>query len=381
MNEDHKYIDFDAYERVAEPHKRERASAWRTAIGLQDVDGLRVSEYLKETAVKHIEGDITIDEVREQLRSYYVNKTTHDADDAEKEEADRVAANITKLLNEQSFSLTPLEFLNIHRHLFEGIFKHAGEIRPFDISKKEWVLQGDTVVYGRAADILAALKYDIQTESDFCYKGLTSDETISHIVDFVTLLWQNHPFREGNTRTTAVFVIKYLRSCGFTVNNELFADNSWYFRNALVRANYRNPQKGIQPDKSFLVKFFRNLLLGENDELKNRYMLIGYKEEMEESRIGEPFNPSSTQQVPNKLVTDNPNVLSVINAIGKDECSIKQIMEIMNLKDRPSFLSVYLTPAIAKGFVRMKFPNSHHHPRQKYLLTLKGLMLLDGSNI
>ena len=381
MNEEHKYIDFESYERVAEPHKRERASAWRTAIGLQDVDGLSVSEYLKETAVKHIEGDITIDEVREQLRSYYVNKTTHDAEDTEKEEADRVAANITKLLNEQSFSLTPLEFLNIHRHLFEGIFKHAGEIRPFDISKKEWVLQGDTVVYGRAADIHAALKYDIQTERDFSYKGLTSDEIISHVVDFVTLLWQNHPFREGNTRTTAVFIIKYLRSCGFKVNNELFSDNSWYFRNALVRANYRNPQKGIHPDKSFLVKFFRNLLLGENNELKNRYMLIGYREEMEESRVYEPLNPTSTQQVPNKLVTNNPNVLSVTNAIGKDECSIKQIMEIMNLKDRPSFLSVYLTPAIAEGFVRMKFSNSPHHPRQRYLLTLKGLMLLDGSNI
>ena len=126
MSEKQKYIDFEAYERVAEPHKRERASTWRTVIGLQDVDGLRVSEYLKETAVRHIEGDITIYEVREQLRSYYVNKTTHDADDAEKEEADRVAANITKLLNEQSFSLTPLAFLNIHRHLFEGIFKHAG---------------------------------------------------------------------------------------------------------------------------------------------------------------------------------------------------------------------------------------------------------------
>ena len=148
MNEDHKYIDFETYERVAEPHKRERASAWRTAIGL--------------------------DEDREQLRSYYINKTTHDADDSEKEEADRVAAYITKLLNEQSFSLTPLEFLNIHRHLFEGIFKHAGEIRPFDISKKEWVLQGDTVVYGCAADIHAALKFDIPTERNFSYKGSIS---------------------------------------------------------------------------------------------------------------------------------------------------------------------------------------------------------------
>lgn len=183
------YIDFEAYERVAEPHKRERASAWRTAIGLQDVDGLKVSDYLKETAVRHIEGDITIDDVREQLKSYYVNKTTHDEDDAEKEEADRVAANIAKLLSEKSFSFTALEFLNVHRHLFEGVFKHAGEVRPYDISKKEWILQGDTVVYGRAADIMMALRYDIQQEKDFNYKGLSTDEIISHIVDFVTLLY------------------------------------------------------------------------------------------------------------------------------------------------------------------------------------------------
>ena len=169
------YIDFEAYERVAEPHKRERASAWRTAIGLQDVDGLKVSDYLKETAVRHIEGDITIDDVREQLKSYYVNKTNHDKDDAEKEEADRVAANIAKLLSEKSFSFTALEFLNIHRHLFDGVFKHAGEVRPYDISKKEWVLQGDSVVYGRAADIMMALRYDIQQEKDFSYKGLSTD--------------------------------------------------------------------------------------------------------------------------------------------------------------------------------------------------------------
>ena len=377
MNEEQKYIDFEAYERVAEPHKRERVSAWRTAIGLQDVDGLRVSDYLKEIAVKHIEGDITIDEVREQLQSYYVNKTTHDADDAEKEEADRVAANITKLLNEKSFSLTPLEFLNIHRHLFEGIFKHAGEIRPYDISKKEWVLQGDTVVYGRAADIHEALKYDIQTERDFSYKGLTTDEIISHVVDFVTLLWQNHPFREGNTRTTAVFVIKYLRSCGFNVNNELFADNSWYFRNALVRANYRNPQKGIQPDKSFLVKFFRNLLLGENNELKNRYMLIGYKDDENDTHTS---TRTSTHTSSIDIQPSSENVTRLVLAIGKEEMSVKSMMEAVGLKNRPNFMDYSLAPAIREGFVCMKYPANPHHPRQRYLLTVKGLMLLDGNN-
>lgn len=368
------YLDFEAYERLAEPHKRERASLWRTAIGLQDVDGLKVSDYLKEAAVKHIEGDITIDDVRHQLKSYYVNKTTHDNDDAEKEEADRVAANIAKLLSEQSFSFTALEFLNIHRHLFDGVFKHAGEIRPYDISKKEWVLQGDTVVYGRAADIMMALRYDIQQEKDFCYKGLTTDEIINHIVDFVTLLWQNHPFREGNTRTTAVFVIKYLRSIGFRANNDLFAENSWYFRNALVRANYRNPSKGVEPNKSFLVKFFRNLMLGEQHELKNRYMLIGYNDTDNTHTSTHTSTRTSTNNLKASLTE---NVKRLILAIGTDEKSVKEMMEAVGLKNRPNFLEYSLTPAISDGFVTMKYPSSPRHPRQKYLLTVKGLAVYD----
>lgn len=368
------YLDFEAYERLAEPHKRERASLWRTAIGLQDVDGLKVSDYLKEAAVKHIEGDITIDDVRQQLKSYYVNKTTHDNDDAEKEEADRVAANIAKLLSEQSFSFTALEFLNIHRHLFDGVFKHAGEIRPYDISKKEWVLQGDTVVYGRAADIMMALRYDIQQEKDFCYKGLTTDEIINHIVDFVTLLWQNHPFREGNTRTTAVFVIKYLRSIGFRANNDLFAENSWYFRNALVRANYRNPSKGVEPNKSFLVKFFRNLMLGEQHELKNRYMLIGYNDTDNTHTSTHTSTRTSTN---NLKVSLTENVKRLILAIGTEEKSVKEMMEAVGLKNRPNFLEYSLTPAISDGFVTMKYPSSPRHPRQKYLLTVKGLAVYD----
>ena len=371
--DNNRYIDFEAYERVAEPHKREKASVWRTAIGLQDVDGLKVSDYLKQTAIKHIEGDITIDEVREQLRTYYISKTTHDDDDAAKEEADRVAANIAKLLGEKSFSLTALEMLNIHRHLFEGVFKHAGEVRPYDISKKEWILQGDTVIYGRAADIHEALKYDIQQERDFNYSGLSYDQIIAHIVDFVSLLWQNHPFREGNTRTTAVFIIKYLRSCGFKVNNDLFADNSWYFRNALVRANYRNPSRNIEPDKSFLTLFFRNLILGELNELKNRYMLIGY---IGDTPTSTPAStPTSTEQVQvggNQFITDNENIKRLIVVVGEQKMSVKEMMEATGLKDRKNFLEYTLNPAINEGWVRMLYPDSPRHPRQKYLLTIKG---------
>ena len=212
--------------------------------------------------------------------------------------------------------------------------------------------------------------WQIQQEKDFNYKGLNTDEIISHIVDFVTLLWQNHPFREGNTRTTAVFVIKYLRSMVFKVNNDLFADNSWYFRNALVRANYRNPFKGIEPDKSFLVNFFRNLMLGEKNELKNRYMLIGYIH----ANTPHTSTHTSLKDVVFKL---SDNAKRLIIAIGTDEKSVKEIMEAVRLKNRPNFLEYSLTPAIREGFVTMKYPNSPRHPRQKYLLTVKGLAVYD----
>lgn len=366
-----RYIDFEAYERASEPHKREKASAWRTAIGLQDVDGLRVSDYLKETALKHIEGDITIDDVRDQLQTYYLSKTTRDQSDQDTEEADKVAVNITKLLNERSFSLKVSEYLSIHRHIFEGVFEHAGEIRNYDISKKEWVLQGDTILYGRADDIMEALKFDISEERQFKYRGLSVSQMIEHIVDFTAMIWQNHPFREGNTRTTAVFMIKYLRSMGFNVNNDLFADNSWYFRNALVRANYRNPSKGIDVDKSFLEKFFRNLILNENNELKNRYMLI-------DPSSNPSSNPSSyppTHQVTetNSFIPEDAYVARLIHVVGTKQLSLKAMMDLLGLKDRVSFKKTSLSPSITQGFVTMLYPDKPNSPRQKYLLTTKGL--------
>lgn len=373
------YLDFEAYERAKEPHTRQKASAWRTAIGLQDVDGLKVSDYLRETAAKHIEGDITIDEARDMIRDYYVSKTAHDQQDEDTEEADKVSANITKLLNEQSFSFTAGEFLNIHRHIFEGVFKHAGEIRPYDISKKEWVLRGDTILYGRAEDIRMALEYDIDQERQFIYKGLSTDDMIEHICHFVSLLWQNHPFREGNTRTTAVFVIKYLRSCGFHVDNDLFAENSWYFRNALVRANYRNMAKGIDPDSSFLNKFFRNLLLGEHNELKNRYMLINPPEEWKrDNNKVESSDRPSTDQVPTKL-TDHlsESERTLIKAIDMNLLSIKEMMGKIGLKQRRNFMVNYIEPSIKDGLVTLLYPESPRHPRQKYKLTVKGLAVLN----
>ena len=267
-------IDFESYIRGSEPNKREKASAWKTAIGLQAVDGLRTSDYLKDTAIKHIEGDISIDEVKKLINGYYQSKTVRTLKDEETEEADKVSANIARILNEQSFAFSVTGFTSIHRRLFEGIFKFAGKIRNYDITKKEWVLRGDTVLYVNSEDLHKALEYDLEQEKNFSFKGLSMDDIVVHIAKFISGIWQIHPFGEGNTRTTAVFAIKYLRSIGFDVNNDLFADNSWYFRNALVRANYRNVRKDVEPDMSFLVAFFRNLMMGENNELKNRTMII-----------------------------------------------------------------------------------------------------------
>lgn len=266
--------DFEEYIRQVEPSAKESADAWKTAIGLQEVDGLKPSSYLLETARKNIKGDITIDKVRQLLDSYYRNKTTRTAQDDSTEEADKVAANIKKILSSKTLAFNTNGLISIHRRIFEGVFKHAGEIRKYDISKKEWVLKGNSVHYLNWEDLHRALDSDIQQERDFSYKGLTEEEKIKHITYFVSGLWQIHPFCEGNLRTTAVFTIQYLRSIGYTVDNDMFVNHSWYFRNALVRANYKNSALEIDYDTSYLEKFFQNLLLGTKHDLKNRYMVI-----------------------------------------------------------------------------------------------------------
>ena len=384
MNEEQIYLNFDEYKKVSEPHKRERAEAWRVAIGLQAVDGLQVSEYLKQTARQHIEGEITIDEACQQIKQYYISKTVHDDDDENKAEADKVSSNIAKLIGSPSFTFNAAGVMAIHRGIFEGVFKHAGKLRTYDITKKEWVLRGDTVMYGRWQDLRMALDYDIEQEKQFDYRGLSMGEVIERLAKFVSGIWQTHPFCEGNTRTTAVFAIKYLKSIGFECNNDMFEQHSWYFRNALVRANYKNVAKGINQDYSFLNNFFRNLLMGENNELKNRYMLVNPPEEWQnEASTGQvPLNhPISTPQVPYKLNTDNSNIKKLISVVGEKELSVKEIMEGLGLKDRKNVLNLYLTPAIDSGFIRLLYPQSPRHPRQKYLLTIKGLALYNELKI
>lgn len=272
MNQD----PFKEYIRESEPNKREKGYAWQTAIGLQAVDGLKTSKYLINTAIRNIEGDISIDEANSLLNSYYEKNPKQDPGDRT-EEADKVSVRIVKVLSETGFSFTPNEYISIHKKLFTGIYRHAGKIRDYNITKKEWVLDGETVFYGNASELRDTLEYDFSEERTFSYKGLSINEIIHHLAVFVSRLWQIHIFEEGNTRTTAVFFIKYLRTLGFDATNDIFAENAWYFRNALVRANYNNFKIGIHETTEYLELFLRNLLLNEENELHNRVMHISGK--------------------------------------------------------------------------------------------------------
>lgn len=142
------------------------------------------------------------------------------------------------------------------------------------LQKKEWVLDGATVIYGSATELLATLDYDFSCEKKFSYKNLSMDEIIHHLAVFISRLWQIHVFGEGNTRTIAVFLIKYLHTLGFDVTNSTFAENAWYFRNALVRANYNDLKNGIHETTEYLELFLRNLLLNENNPLRNRELHV-----------------------------------------------------------------------------------------------------------
>ena len=373
MNKDNinEFASFDEYLRQGEPSQKESAENWKTAIGLQAVDGLQPSAYLIDVAKRNIEGEITLDETRKLIDSYYQSKTVRTPKDEDEEEADKVSANIAKILASKTFAFNTNGYVSLHRRIFEGVFKHAGEIRQYDISKKEWVLEGDSVNYLNWEDLRRALDWDIEQEKNFSYKGLTDDEKIEHIAKFISGIWQIHAFREGNTRTTAIFTIQYLRSLGYKVNNEMFAKHSWYFRNALVRANYRNIQKGIDYSPIYLVRFFRNLLLKDSWGLKNRYLHIRPTDDWKEQpRIGTPQVPrklsSSTPQVPHKF---SQHVVTLVKCMGDTYMSSAEIMKSLGLKDRKSFSELYLNVALSENAIERKYPDTPKHPRQQYRLT------------
>ena len=338
-------LDFEEYIRQVEPAKREKSYAWSTAIGLQQVDGLTPSDYLLEVAKKNIEGKISLNKAQALIDSYYESKTERTDDNDETEEADKVSARIAQVLSEKAFSFSPSFLIAIHKRLFDRILKHAGEIRKYNISKKEWVLNGDSVMYGASYELRMALDYDFEREREFNYSNLSMDEIVRHLTFFVSSLWQIHAFGEGNTRTTAVFTIKYLRSMGFKVGNDIFAKNSWYFRNALVRANYKNVRKGIQQEPEHLEKFFRNLLMGEHNELKNRYLHVDYKNVKDNAVIEKTKKAEAAKKVQTKSQSKNVTAkchskMSQQNVTVKISERQKQILEIV--KENPNVLQTEL---------------------------------------
>ena len=366
------FNDYEQYLRQGEPSKRKRALTWATSIGLQQVDGLQTSEYLHSVARRNIEDEISTAEGQQLIASYYEQLAARQESQLrETEEADRAAANIAHILSTATLDFTTHGLKMLHRQIFKGIFKHAGEFRTYDISKREWVLRGASVLYLSHTDLQRAVDYDIEQERQFSYTSLSTDEIVQHITRFVAGLWQIHPFGEGNTRTTAVFTIQYLRSLGFEVDNDMFALHSWFFRNALVRANYKSAQVDYEP--VFLERFFRNLLLDEQWELRNRYLIINA-----EKQIPTKHRPS-TDQVPTKLDKPITNVIVLVQAIGKKQVKFEEMMETIGLKHRQTFRVNYLAPAIEAGFVTLLYPDSPRHPRQRYLLTPKGIMLLNAN--
>ncbi len=347
-------IDFEEYIRHTDASKKDKTLAWSTAIGLQQVDGLKPSSYLYETAKKNIEGELSFDDAKNLIDSYYESRTSRTDDEDERtEEADKVSTRIAQILSEPSFNFSPSHLIAIHKRLFEGIFKFAGKIRDYDITKKEWVLNGDTVMYGAAFELKSALDYDFEQERAFNYKGLSNDEIVKHITFFVSRLWQIHVFGEGNTRTTAVFTIKYLRSLGYKADNDIFAENSWYFRNALVRANYKNLKNGIQENPIYLERFFRNLILDENNELKNRYTHIDYDEYVKKFGVNEENSE--------KKFGDNQKSSEIILELLKEnpKLSAKKLSEQIGITSRA--VEKQLAVLIEKGFLkRVGSPKGGH---------------------
>ena len=330
MDEKKKWqLDLNEYIRQGEPEQVEKSEAWQIAIGLQQVDGLTTSDYLLNTAKDHIEGKIDIKEAQKRIHSYYEEQSERKEVEKDTEEADIVSARITELLGEKTFQFSPAEYQTIHRRLFDGVFSHAGQFRTYNITKKEWVLNGDTVIYASWESIRDTLDYDFSTEKQFSYEGVSLSETIRHLAKFTSDIWQIHPFCEGNTRATAVFIIKYMKTFGLNVENEAFKDHSWYFRNALVRANYNDLKQGIYATTKFLEAFFSNLILRTEYELKNRYLHVEY--------------------VPQSIISKVPKVQN-----DTLKCTLEELAVIQAMLEKPTITQTELRDRTGKSLSTVK---------------------------
>lgn len=357
-------MDFEQYIIQGEPGRKERAENWQVAIGLQAVDGLKPSKYLLQTAQEHIEERISFDEVDRRMASYYQTEQGRNEDEGTAE-ADGVSVRIARLLAEDTFTFSPAMLASIHRRLFEGILPRAGRYRQTNIKKKEWVLDGASVLYSSCDMIAATLDYDFEQERSFSYKGIDLPRVVKRISSFVSGIWQIHPFGEGNTRTTAVFTIKYLRQLGYKVDNEPFKEHSWYFRNALVRANYQNLPAGIERTTEFLELFFRNLLMGDDNELKNRYLHIRWKGQftgVSEDSFGEMGK--SAEKSTEKMAKDSEKIAKssekILRIVSENPKATTEIMaEQIGISTRA--VEKHLANLKAKGLLLRVGPDKGGH--------------------
>ena len=270
--------DFDS---SMNPYQEEQRSKdyikqlqWDMAIGLQQVDNLKPSKYLEQISKMNILGELTIEEVEQSLREYYTTKEEPKDINLNELECDFVSMRIVELLSIDNFELSVDYLKYVHKYLFQDVYEFAGEFRKINFSKHEKILNNDSVAYGDFKTLIESLEYDISLEKNKNYNDMPIVEVIKNITDFTSSIWQVHPFREGNTRTTAVFIEKYLISLGYNVDNSLFKDKSVYFRNALVRSNYFNNYLNIKEDKNYLIKFYENLLLGKNNNLHSESLIV-----------------------------------------------------------------------------------------------------------
>jgi len=262
------------YEEINKPSEYIKKTEWDMAIGLQEVDNLKPSKHLENLLEENIIGKLSLDEVKEELRTYYVEKEKNNEVDYNELECDFVSTRIVELLQDDKFELSVDYLKYVHKYLFQDVYKFAGNFREVDFSKPEIILNKDSVAYGDSNTLKESLEYDISQELEKDYKEMNMVEVINNITNFSSNIWQVHPFREGNTRTTALFIQKYLISLGYNVDNTLFKDKSIYYRNALVRSNYFNNELGIKEDNSYLIKFYENLLLGKNNNLRSEDLIV-----------------------------------------------------------------------------------------------------------
>lgn len=274
MNEKELDSSKNLYQEKIYPKRYIKQLQWNMAIGLQQVDNLKPSKYLEQISEKNILGELTIKEVEQSLREYYTTKKEQKDINHNELECDFVSMRIVELLEQDNFELSVDYLKYIHKYLFQDVYEFAGEFRKIDFSKYEKILNNDSVAYGNCKTLAESLEYDISLEKEKDYKDKSIVEVIKNITDFTSNIWQVHPFREGNTRTTVVFIEKYLISLGYNVDNSLFKDKSVYFRNALVRSNYFNNYLNIKEDKSYLIKFYENLLLGKNNNLHSEDLIV-----------------------------------------------------------------------------------------------------------